>query len=321
MLTKNLRVCGHKVPLYPLFMVSGALCDVFQAFVDYLISTIYTFEWAKTTVCWTLSYTISIILRHSSHRLLVFGDYEGTYCMSLARTYMAYSTAIVISMFANHQLVAFFGLPHREAWVLTMLFTGIYNFFVLKASWRVINRTQGVSDAHGVTAPHASAKDGSGKSSLARDRSLSLSEGGMSSQPSGGAGHGHGHGHGHGTHKSVGGSGHRERAGSASVGSKISGGGGGTHGTLDGAIVSESTPSGSNRRRSSSMRVGFEADILLSSPGVGGNSNSDVSGGGGSGRDASPHVSLSQSAALGGAHRSFKEKDSMADLSSAGLGL
>lgn len=142
MLTKNLRVFGHKIPLYPLFMVSGAICDVFQALIDYLISKVYTYEWGRTTVCWTLSYTLSIILRHSSHRLLVFGDYDGTYCMSLTRTYMAYSTAIVFSMFTNHQLVEL-GLEHREAWVITMLVTGVYNFFVLKSSWRVINKATG----------------------------------------------------------------------------------------------------------------------------------------------------------------------------------
>ena len=142
MLTKNLRVCGHKVPLYPLFMVSGAVCDVFQALIDYFISKVYTLDYGRTTVCWTLSYTLSIILRHSSHRLLVFGDYEGTYCMSLTRTYMAYSSAIVISMFANHQLVHY-GLGHREAWVITMLFTGVYNFLVLKKSWNVVNKATG----------------------------------------------------------------------------------------------------------------------------------------------------------------------------------
>jgi hypothetical protein len=147
MLTKNLRLFGHKIPLYPLFMVSGAVCDTFQALIDYCISSVYTSEFAKETVCWTLSYTLSIVLRHSSHRLLVFGDYEGSYCMSLTRTYMAYSSAIVISMFANHQLVAFFGFERREAWVLTMLFTGIYNFFILKASWRVINKATGTKSA------------------------------------------------------------------------------------------------------------------------------------------------------------------------------
>jgi hypothetical protein len=166
MLTKNLRICGYKVPLYPLFMVSGALCDICQAFIDYLISLVYTLEWGKTTVCWTLSYTLSIVLRHTSHRLLVFGDYEGTYCMSLARTYMAYSSAIVISMFANHQMVALFGLSHRNAWILTMLFTGVYNFFVLKASWRVINK------ASGIEIP---------VNAIKRDRTISLAENGVHS--------------------------------------------------------------------------------------------------------------------------------------------
>jgi len=227
MLTKNLRVCGHKVPLYPLFMVSGALCDVCQAFIDYLISMVYTLEWGKTTVCWTLSYTLSIVLRHSSHRLLVFGDYEGTYCMSLSRTYMAYSSAIVISMFANHQLVAFFGLSHRHAWLATMLFTGIYNFFVLKASWRVINKASGIPDA--ATGAAITAK---------RDRTLSLSE-------SGG-------------HASANNSNNRERTSSGSGASSLKKGGDG------GEQISPTQPL-ANRRRSSSMRV--DNDIALLSMG------------------------------------------------------
>ena len=278
MLTKNLRVFGHKVPLYPLFMVSGALCDVFQALIDYFISTIYTFEFAKTTVCWTLSYTLSIILRHSSHRLLVFGDYEGTYCMSLTRTYMAYSTAIVISMFANHQLVAFFGLPHREAWILTMLFTGIYNFFVLKASWKVINRAQGIPE------PGSGSGVGISTKPLLRDRSLSLAEGGGSSSSSGGSGTDGSSSTGAGVaHR-----GNRERTVSANIG--------GSSNTTGGPEAA----AGGNRRRSSSMRVGFETDLVMGTPDGG----DRLAGTGGVGKDG---------------RTPYKEKDSMADLSSAAL--
>ena len=136
MLTKNLKVFGYKVPTYPLFMMSGAICDVFQALIDYMISIVYTIDWAKATVCWTLSYTLSIIIRHYSHRMIVFGEYEGTYCSSLGRTYLAYSSSIVISMFMNHYLVEGFGLEHKVAYLITMLGTGIYNYFALKASWR-----------------------------------------------------------------------------------------------------------------------------------------------------------------------------------------
>lgn len=139
MLTKDLRICNRKIPTYPLFMVSGAICDVVQAGIDYLI---YSFldvwlEEGRSTASWTLSYTLSIMLRHQSHRLLVFGDYEGGYFLSLTRTYMTYSSAIVVSMMANHFLVGYFKLSYRYAWFATMIFTGIYNYFTLRATWRV----------------------------------------------------------------------------------------------------------------------------------------------------------------------------------------
>jgi hypothetical protein len=113
------QICGVKVPLYFWFMLSGAICDIFQAVIDYGISLVYFLEWEKATVCWTLSYTLSIWIRHSSHRILVFGDYEGTYIASLLRTYFTYSSSIVISMFSNHIFTSVFLLSHREAWIIT----------------------------------------------------------------------------------------------------------------------------------------------------------------------------------------------------------
>jgi len=130
------KICGYKVPLYFWFVLSGALCDVVQACIDYGISIIYISKWEKATVCWTASYILSIWVRHFSHRILVFGDYEGTYLASLMRTYLTYSSSILISMVTNHFIVSFLMFTHREAWVITMLWTGLYNYFMLKASWR-----------------------------------------------------------------------------------------------------------------------------------------------------------------------------------------
>jgi len=130
------EVCGRKVPQYFWFMLSGALCDVGQAVIDFCIYNVYTYEWERATVCWTLSYTLSIIVRHSSHRILVFGDFEGSYCYSLAKTYLTYSSSIIISMFSNHIIVTVLGFNHRDAWIITMIWTGIYNYFMLKASWK-----------------------------------------------------------------------------------------------------------------------------------------------------------------------------------------
>ena len=78
---------------------------------------------------------MSIWVRHSSHRLLVFGEYEGTYWSSLLKTYATYSSSIVLSMVTNHLLVSFLGLTHRTAWIVTMLWTGIYNYLLLRTTW------------------------------------------------------------------------------------------------------------------------------------------------------------------------------------------
>lgn len=74
---ERVTLCGYRLPTYFWFVVSGALCDVLQAVVDYLISIVYTSDWERPTVCWTLSYTFSIWARHWSHRILVFGEYDG----------------------------------------------------------------------------------------------------------------------------------------------------------------------------------------------------------------------------------------------------
>lgn len=67
---ENCMVFGYRVPHYFWFMLSGALCDVVQAFIDYGVYLIYVLQWEKATVCWAVSYTLSIVVRHFSHRLL-----------------------------------------------------------------------------------------------------------------------------------------------------------------------------------------------------------------------------------------------------------
>ena len=120
--------------------------------MDYMISIIYIFEYERATVCWTASYTLSIALRHSSHRLLVFGEYEGSYWSSLGRTYLTYSSSIVLSMITNHLIISFFALTHKQAWLITMLWTGLYNYFMLKASWCHSTTAAGNSEKSGSTA-------------------------------------------------------------------------------------------------------------------------------------------------------------------------
>lgn len=125
---ERFKICGYQVPQYFWFVISGALCDIVQALIDYMVYQIYVFDWERATVCWTVSYTLSIIVRHSSHRLIVFGEFEGSYCSSLGRTYLTYSTSIILSMVSNHFIINAFMLSHRDAWIITMLWTVGYAF-------------------------------------------------------------------------------------------------------------------------------------------------------------------------------------------------
>lgn len=106
-----------------------------QFFIDWAISLVYFLNWEKATVCWTLSYIISIVVRHFSHRLIVFGEYEGTYWTSLMKTYATYSSSIFLSILTNWFLVRYLYLSHTHAWLATLIWTGVYNYFMLKASW------------------------------------------------------------------------------------------------------------------------------------------------------------------------------------------
>ena len=130
-----LKYLGVRVHQYFWFMLSGFMCDCFQAIVDYMISIIYVWDFEKVTVCWTLSYCISICLRHISHKTIVFGDYEGTYFQSLSRVYLAYLSSIILSTICNHVLSNYFNFTHRMAWLSTMIWIGVYNYFALKNVW------------------------------------------------------------------------------------------------------------------------------------------------------------------------------------------
>jgi hypothetical protein len=65
----------------------------------------------------------------------VFGDYVGGYWMSLGRMYAGYSIIIVISTVFNIVMTRRAKLPHYVAWVITLLWTGIVNYFILKKIW------------------------------------------------------------------------------------------------------------------------------------------------------------------------------------------
>lgn len=91
-----------------------------------------------------MSFTVSVVFRHTSHRYLVFGRYVGGYHKSLIRMYGGYSFSIVASTGINWVLSRVTSIGHYGLWVITMLWTGIVNYFILKKLWTFdgIGRTE-----------------------------------------------------------------------------------------------------------------------------------------------------------------------------------
>jgi putative flippase GtrA len=126
------RILGIRPPRYLCYMISGLVCDILQFFLDFLL---YSYVTLDASACWALSFGISIFFRHTTHRYLVFGDYVGGYYKSLGRMYAGYSFIIVLSTMFNIVMTKYSQVPHSYAWVITMLWTGIVNYFILKKLW------------------------------------------------------------------------------------------------------------------------------------------------------------------------------------------
>ena len=133
------RIVGVQPPRYLWYMVSGAVCDVWQLCMDVALTRSGTIT--DASACWALTFFASIVARHSSHRYLVFGDYVGGYTASLLRMYGGYSVIIVLSTLFNMAMTRVAAVSHYVAWILTLLWTGIANYFILKKLWTFGGKT------------------------------------------------------------------------------------------------------------------------------------------------------------------------------------
>lgn len=127
------RLFGWKPPQYVWFVLAGGTSDIIQLIIDMILH--YTMGIEDAGVCWMTGFGISILFRHTLHRYLTFGKYKGGYWSSLLRTYAAYSLSIILSTIFDEVVTKGGGLPHYVAWVVTLLWTGLMNFFILKYSW------------------------------------------------------------------------------------------------------------------------------------------------------------------------------------------
>lgn len=126
--------CGMKPHKFIWFIISGCLCDIVQFFID--LTLYYVFKVKDTTVCWTLGFALSIVVRHTSHRYLVFGNYVGGYWYSLLRMYAGYSISLTLSTLFNWVLTHKMQFQHYSGWMITLVGTNIINYCLLTHLWK-----------------------------------------------------------------------------------------------------------------------------------------------------------------------------------------
>jgi len=116
-----------------LFNISGGIGTfLFYCLYEFLFSAFegYVMD-RRATIAWCVSYMCSIAWQHSLHRYIVFGS-QGNFWKSLFWTYISYTLSLILSTVANDVLTMSLGVNHRVAWVLTLVATGVLNFFTLK---------------------------------------------------------------------------------------------------------------------------------------------------------------------------------------------
>jgi putative flippase GtrA len=134
---EEVYLMGWKPPRYLWYMISGAICDVLQLAMLYGLH----FYISDSATGWALAFCASISVRHTTHRYFVFGDYVGGYRRSLQRMYMAYSVTIVLSTLLNFLLSRVLSVHVFVLALLTMAWTGVANYFILKFFWNIGKRS------------------------------------------------------------------------------------------------------------------------------------------------------------------------------------
>ena len=133
----EVRLLGWKPPTYAWFALSGGVCDIIQLGMLYLLHVYVLPTNMDTSVSWMVAFCTSIFFRHTSHRFFVFGTYVGGYTRSLGRIYMGYSVTIVLSTILNYILNRILEVNLFLLAILTMAWTGVVNYFILKYFWNI----------------------------------------------------------------------------------------------------------------------------------------------------------------------------------------
>ena len=144
-LADSCTICGRHPPRFLFFAVSGSLCNIAQLALDrLLLEALQKLAadadrepfWWEPTACWTVSYTLSISLRHWSHSYFVFGRHADHWCCALAKTYLTYLSTILASTALNLALVSTLKQSHDIALAITAGFSVVWSYFALRCTWK-----------------------------------------------------------------------------------------------------------------------------------------------------------------------------------------
>jgi putative flippase GtrA len=149
---QEIRLLGWKPPRYAWFALSGAMCDILQLGMLYLLHVYILPTNMDTSISWMVAFCTSILFRHTSHRFFVFGTYVGGYTHSLVRIYMGYSVTIVLSTILNYILNRILAVNLFLLAILTMAWTGVVNYFILKYFWNIGSSTSSKSTINNTSA-------------------------------------------------------------------------------------------------------------------------------------------------------------------------
>ena len=115
-----------------LFVISGVIGTILFYILYEFLYRILTFEEYKSTICWCISYLLSIAWQHKLHLVIVFPNKKiNNYFYSLFKTYLVYSFSLILSTFISF-CFDLIHLEHTVSWVLTLTITGFLNYFTVK---------------------------------------------------------------------------------------------------------------------------------------------------------------------------------------------
>ena len=134
-------ICGLRPPRFVFFALSGSLCNIVQLILDRCLMVVMPDNiWWAPTACWTLSYTLSISLRHVSHALCVFGQHADPPWIAIAKTYLAYLSTIIASTALNLSLIWWAICKPDVALLITAAFSVVWSYAMLSQTWRGLHQ-------------------------------------------------------------------------------------------------------------------------------------------------------------------------------------